>query len=688
MESADWPWPRLRHRPLLRRLRQRPRRLLWQHRPASPHPRTAAPTACGFPLVSVGDMVRAQRALLERLGVRRLAVVVGGSIGGLQALEWAVAYPDFVERAIVLAAGARLSAQGIALNEIGRRAIVADPRWQGGAYDAGSGAGRRAGHRADGRMLSYTSADDLAARFGRQPAAQPTREPSFGDAFDVESYLQYQGLKLVRRFDANSYLILTRAMDRYDLAEGRGSDAAALSRVRLVCWPSASAATGSFHAEQVRALADGIPPLVGRRTYREIDSPTWPRRVPQRVGPDLTRCYAPSCADGSLAARGPAAAHSEQHVPDRPPERAAHSGRGRREQHDLRHVDAFEKGTHRDRHTFNGHRLLSNETAQPATTRQRADQARALRLRDTGAARRPGSPTHDRRARRADLSDHLLRLRERRPRRRPLRAAGFGNIYTRIMNPTTMSSRSASRRSKAASAALATASGQAAELPGDCQHRRRGRRDRLQRDLYGGTYNLFAHTLPQLGINVQLRRCATIPKTSAPPSRRRPRPLRRDDRQPAPRHAGHSRRRRRRPRAGIPLIVDNTLPSPYLCARSSTAPTSWSTRPPSSSAATAPPSAASSSIAASSTGGQRQVPGLTEPDPSYHGVRYVETFGPAGLHPQGAGAAAARPRRRPSARSTLPLPARAGNAAPAHGAPQRERAAVAQFLAGHPAVTG
>ena len=92
-----------------------------------------------FPLVGVGDIVRAQRALLDQLGVRRLAVVVGGSIGGLQALEWAVAYPDFVERAIVLAAGARLSAQGIALNEIGRRAIVADPRWQGGAYAPGRG---------------------------------------------------------------------------------------------------------------------------------------------------------------------------------------------------------------------------------------------------------------------------------------------------------------------------------------------------------------------------------------------------------------------------------------------------------------------------------------------------------------------------------------------------------------------
>ncbi len=185
-----------------------------------------------FPLVGVGDIVRAQRALLDQLGVRRLAVVVGGSIGGLQALEWAVAYPDFVERAIVLAAGARLSTQGIALNEIGRRAIVADPRWQGGAYAPGQGPTDGLAIARMAAMLSYTSAADLSTRFGRRPATQPTQEPSFGEAFDVESYLQYQGLKLVRRFDANSYLILTRAMDRYDLAEGRGSDAEALSRVR------------------------------------------------------------------------------------------------------------------------------------------------------------------------------------------------------------------------------------------------------------------------------------------------------------------------------------------------------------------------------------------------------------------------------------------------------------------------
>lgn len=204
--------------------------------PLSPHPADGQPYGMRFPAITVGDMVRAQRALMARLGVRRLAVVASGSLGGQQASEWAVAYPGVVERAVVIAAGARLSAQGIALNEIGRRAIAVDPRWRGGEYPRGEGPAEGLALARMVAMLSYTSAADLDVRFGRRPASRPAREPSFGGAYDVESYLQYQGLKLVRRFDANSYLILTRAMDRYDLAEGpgRGSDAAALGRVRQI----------------------------------------------------------------------------------------------------------------------------------------------------------------------------------------------------------------------------------------------------------------------------------------------------------------------------------------------------------------------------------------------------------------------------------------------------------------------
>ena len=122
-------------------------------------------------------------------------------------------------------------------------------------------------------MLSYTSAADLSTRFGRRPATQPTQAPSFGDAFDIESYLQYQGMKLVRRFDANSYLILTRAMDRYDLAEGRGSDAEALSRVRARVLAVGISSDWLFPREQARAIADGIPPLAARRISRNRLTP-------------------------------------------------------------------------------------------------------------------------------------------------------------------------------------------------------------------------------------------------------------------------------------------------------------------------------------------------------------------------------------------------------------------------------
>ena len=133
--------------------------------PTSLHPHDGLPYNMRFPLVGINDIVRAQRALLDQLGVRRLAMVAGGSIGGLQALEWAVTYPDFVERATVLAAGARLSPQGIALSEIGRRAIVADPRWQGGTYLPGEGPADGIAIARMAAMLSYTSAEDLSALF-------------------------------------------------------------------------------------------------------------------------------------------------------------------------------------------------------------------------------------------------------------------------------------------------------------------------------------------------------------------------------------------------------------------------------------------------------------------------------------------------------------------------------------------
>ena len=241
--------------------------------PTSPHPADSHPYAMRFPLISIPDMVRAQRALLDQLGVQRLAAVAGGSIGGQQALEWAVAYPDFIDRVIVLAAGARLSAQGIALNEIGRRAILSDPRWQDGNYPPGQGPDSGLAVARMIAMLSYTSAADLEARFGRRPASRAINLPSIGAAYDVESYLQYQAEKLVRRFDANTYLILSRAMDSYDVAEGRGSDEAALARVQASFLAVGTSSDWLFPPAQVRTLAEQIQQAGGHARYAEIDSP-------------------------------------------------------------------------------------------------------------------------------------------------------------------------------------------------------------------------------------------------------------------------------------------------------------------------------------------------------------------------------------------------------------------------------
>jgi homoserine O-acetyltransferase len=241
--------------------------------PTSSDPRDGRPYGSRFPFVSVGDIVRAQWLLLARLGVRRVHTVAGGSVGGLVALETAIAYPDFVDRAVIVAAGTRLSAHGIALNEIGRRAIAADPAWSGGDYAPGVGPAQGLAIARMVAMLSYTSAESLDSRFGRRPASRPTRRPSYGPAFDVESYLQYQGEKLVNRFDANSYLILTRAMDRYDAAEGRGSERAALARIRASTLAIGVSSDWLYPAEQVRLLAYAITDAGGRARYAELASP-------------------------------------------------------------------------------------------------------------------------------------------------------------------------------------------------------------------------------------------------------------------------------------------------------------------------------------------------------------------------------------------------------------------------------
>lgn len=182
--------------------------------PGSINPETGCPWAMTFPSVTVSDMVRLQKLLIDHLGISRLLAVSGGSMGGMQALEWAAAYPDSVASAIPIATTARHSAQQIAFNEVGRQAIMADPDWRDGDYYGGKPPGRGL---AVARMvghITYMSDDSMREKFGRR-----LRTP---DQFEVESYLSYRGYKFVDRFDANSYIYITRAMDTFDLTQ-RGS---------------------------------------------------------------------------------------------------------------------------------------------------------------------------------------------------------------------------------------------------------------------------------------------------------------------------------------------------------------------------------------------------------------------------------------------------------------------------------
>ena len=196
--------------------------------PGSTDPNSGTPFAMRFPVITIRDMVRAQAMLLDHLGVETLSAAVGGSMGGMQVLEWAATYPDRVRSALVIAAAARHSAQNIAFHEVGRQAIMADPNWRGGDYyadgnlpAAGLAVARMAAH------ITYLSEAGLTEKFGRRLQKRPDNKEgakSFGfDAdFQIESYLRHQGISFVDRFDANSYLFITRAMDYFDLAEEHG----------------------------------------------------------------------------------------------------------------------------------------------------------------------------------------------------------------------------------------------------------------------------------------------------------------------------------------------------------------------------------------------------------------------------------------------------------------------------------
>jgi len=202
--------------------------------PASVNPATDRPYGLDFPMVTISDMVAVQHALVtQHLGLDRLLAAVGGSMGGMQVLQWALDHPEMLATAIPIATTPRLNAQGIAFDEVGRQAICSDPNWRGGAYydanppERGLAIARMIGH------ITYLSDSSMRAKFGRELHGGDELGYDFGPAdFQVESYLRHQGGAFVRRFDANSYLYVTKAMDYYDPSGDAGSLVEALRGVR------------------------------------------------------------------------------------------------------------------------------------------------------------------------------------------------------------------------------------------------------------------------------------------------------------------------------------------------------------------------------------------------------------------------------------------------------------------------
>jgi homoserine O-acetyltransferase len=200
--------------------------------PSSINPATGSPYAMSFPVITISDMVRLQKKLIDHLGIEKLLAVAGGSMGGMQVLEWTVAYPESVASAIPLATTARHSAQQIAFNEVGRQAIMADPDWNEGNYYGGNpparglAVARMVGH------ITYMSDASMRQKFGRRLRDKSVFGFDFSVDFEVESYLRYRGSQFVNRFDANSYLYITKAMDYFDLAAGKSSLAAAFDRTK------------------------------------------------------------------------------------------------------------------------------------------------------------------------------------------------------------------------------------------------------------------------------------------------------------------------------------------------------------------------------------------------------------------------------------------------------------------------
>ncbi|HWT30617.1 MAG TPA: homoserine O-acetyltransferase [Propylenella sp.] len=242
--------------------------------PASTDPKTGRPYGLDLPVITIRDMVRAQAMLVDRLGIDTLLAVLGGSMGGMQVLQWAASFPDRVFAAVPIACAARHSSQNIAFHEVGRQAVMADPEWCSGKYSElgksprkGLAVARMAAH------ITYLSEEALHRKFGRQLQDRTKLTFGFDADFQIESYLRYQGMTFVDRFDANSYLYMTRAMDYFDLAEDYGgvlANAFRGSRTRF-CLISFTS-DWLFPTEESRAVVHALNAAGASVSFVEIET--------------------------------------------------------------------------------------------------------------------------------------------------------------------------------------------------------------------------------------------------------------------------------------------------------------------------------------------------------------------------------------------------------------------------------
>jgi homoserine O-acetyltransferase len=240
--------------------------------PTSLNPRTGQPYGPDFPMITVADMVRTQALLLDHLGVEQVEAVIGGSIGGLQALEWAVLYPDRLRHCIAIGA-APVGAMALAMSHLQRQAICSDPAWQDGRYPPGEQPAAGLALARAIAMCTYKSAELFEERYARKPN-RGGDDPftTLHGRFDIGGYLDYQGQIFVRRFDANTYLVISKAMDAYDLGKTPAEEAAALRRIKAEVLLVGISSDWLFPPQDVRGLAERMRGVGVRARYVELES--------------------------------------------------------------------------------------------------------------------------------------------------------------------------------------------------------------------------------------------------------------------------------------------------------------------------------------------------------------------------------------------------------------------------------